>query len=58
MSKYEKKVIQLDEQDKKDIETIAAEESMTANQLIRNIIKEWLKKNSCPLCKIKITDAI
>ena len=21
-------------------------------------IKEWLKKNSCPLCKIKITDAI
>lgn len=43
MSKYEKKVIQLDEQDKKDIETIAAEESMTANQLIRNIIKEWLK---------------
>lgn len=45
MAKYENKVIKIDVQDKKQLETIAEREGMSANQLIRTIIKEWLKNN-------------
>ncbi len=45
MGKYKAKVIQLEEADKEAIEAAAREAGMASNQLIRNIIKKWIKNN-------------
>lgn len=45
VGKYKAKVIQLEEVDKEAIEAAAEEAGMSSNQLIRNIIKKWIKNN-------------
>lgn len=45
VGKYKAKVIQLEEADKEAIEAAAEEAGMSSNQLIRNIIKKWIKNN-------------
>lgn len=44
MEKLVPKLIQLNENDKEALEKIAKEKCMTSNQLIRFIIKEFIKK--------------
>ena len=44
MGKLIPKLIQISEEDKEALEKVANEKCMTSNQLIRLIIKEFLKK--------------
>lgn len=44
MGKLVAKLIQLDEEQKKELERVAKEKYMTSNQLVRLIIDEYLKK--------------
>ncbi len=44
MGKLIPKLIQISEDDKEKLEEIAKEKCMTSNQLIRLIIKEFIKK--------------
>lgn len=45
MEKLFPKLIRLDDADKEEIEKIAKTMCMSSNQLIRFIIKDWLKSN-------------